>query len=101
MSDDLPPTGSKRLHAIVTGMVQGVSFRAYTQRQAVRLGLTGWVRNLPDGSVEVLAEGEADRLAELLDWLHDGPPSAEVTGVQASWEAASGEFDQFRIRYFS
>ena len=88
-----------RLHARVYGRVQGVNFRYYTQREASALGLTGWVANRFDGSVEVVAEGERRRLQGLLQFLHRGPPSARVDRVQAEWEASSGEFDRFRVRY--
>ncbi|RMF13127.1 MAG: acylphosphatase [Gammaproteobacteria bacterium] len=65
----------------VTGRVQGVWFRASTKQQADRLGVTGYANNLPDGSVEVLACGEATRVAELISWLHEGPELATVTRV--------------------
>ena len=88
-----------RLHAVVSGIVQGVNFRYYTSRQAESLGLTGWVANREDGSVEVVAEGPRADLQALLDWLSQGPPSASVTGVQADWEQATGEHTAFRVRY--
>jgi acylphosphatase len=89
----------QRLHAIVTGMVQGVNFRYYTQERARSLRLTGWARNLPDGSVEVLAEGPRAALDQLLDFLHRGPPAASVTGVAEEWQAPTGEFQRFEIRF--
>lgn len=67
---------------VVSGRVQGVGFRAATRREALRLGLQGHARNLPDGRVEVLAAGEADAVAALVEWLHHGPPSARVEAVQ-------------------
>jgi acylphosphatase len=70
------------LRCLVAGKVQGVWFRASTQRQAVALGLCGYARNLPDGRVEVLACGETAALRQLQDWLWQGPPAAEVTDVQ-------------------
>jgi acylphosphatase len=82
----------------VSGRVQGVGFRYSTERQAYRLRLTGWVRNLPDGDVEILAEAEETTLQELLEWCRRGPPSARVAKVQASWSAATGEFPDFRTR---
>lgn len=66
---------------VVAGRVQGVFFRASAREQAVRLGLTGYARNLPDGRVEVLACGKPDAVAALRDWLRIGPPQAEITGV--------------------
>ncbi len=88
-----------RLHAVVSGIVQGVNFRYYTQREAEALGLDGWVANRWDGTVEVVAEGSRARLNELLAWLHNGPPSASVDSVQADWQEASGEFFGFRISF--
>lgn len=90
-----PPT---RLHAIVTGLVQGVSFRWATRDHAESLGLTGWVRNRPDGSVEVLAEGPRARLDQLLEFLRRGPPQAVVQGVQTDWPPGTAEFQRFEIR---
>jgi acylphosphatase len=87
------------LHAVVSGIVQGVNFRYYTAHQAESFGLTGWVANRWDGSVEVVAEGPRADLQALLDWLSHGPPSATVTGVQADWEQATGEYTAFRVRY--
>lgn len=90
----------QRLHAIVHGMVQGVNFRAYTVREAQRLGLTGWVRNVPDGTVETVAEGPRGALEAFLEFLSIGSPSASVTKVTSTWEQATGEFSDFRVRYF-
>ncbi len=91
----------KQLYAIVHGRVQGVSFRYYTVQTARTLGLTGWVRNLPDGTVEVLAEGPCPPLEQLLAWLHEGSPSAVVKQVRYEWRDASGEYRDFRTRYFN
>ena len=88
-----------RLHAQVYGRVQGVNFRYYTQLEANRWGLTGWVSNRFDGSVEMVAEGEKAALQKLLTFLHRGPPSARVDRVQADWTKATGEFARFRVRY--
>jgi acylphosphatase len=76
--------GQASLHAIVYGRVQGVSFRYYTAREAERLHLRGWVQNLPDGTVEVEAAGEAAALDEFLSWLQHGPPPARVARVEAT-----------------
>lgn len=89
-----------RLSARVTGRVQGVGFRYFTRRQATRLGLTGWVRNQPDGSVELVAEGSRDALEALLAALQEGPPTSRVTRVQPYWSEASGSFSAFNVRYF-
>lgn len=74
-------------------------FRAHTQETAAALGLVGWVRNAPDGAVEVVAEGNRDRLEKLLAWCRRGPNMAQVTSVEESWEPASRQFTQFRITY--
>ena len=73
------------LHAVVHGRVQGVLFRVHTVREAERLGLGGWVRNLSDGTVELEAVGKDDALRELHRWLRHGPPSARVLRVDADW----------------
>jgi acylphosphatase len=78
-------TGTRRLHAVVSGRVQGVGFRASAQQVAQRLGLAGWVRNLADGRVELHAEGPATALDQLLDWLRQGPSLSRVDGVDVDW----------------
>ena len=88
-----------RIHIFVFGMVQGVFFRANTADTARRLGVTGWVRNVPDGSVEVIAEGEKETLEQLLEWCKRGPSAAEVSKVDFEWLEGSDEFSDFRIRY--
>lgn len=90
---------ARRLSAIVHGRVQGVFFRDFTQRQAWDLGLTGYVRNLPDGTVEAVAEGPQDALEELLERIRLGPPGARVDSVNFRWEDHSMEFDRFEVRY--
>jgi acylphosphatase len=87
----------QRLHAVVRGRVQGVSFRYETLRKANQLGVTGWVRNRPDGSVEVMAEGDRGRLNRLLDFLWQGPPAARVSEVETHWFAATGAFENFEV----
>jgi acylphosphatase len=87
-----------RAHVWVTGRVQGVSFRAYTQREARRKGARGWVRNLEDGRVEAVFEGPREIVDGLVAWCHQGPPDAEVDDVKIAWEQASGEED-FVIRH--
>ena len=88
----------KQLRARVQGRVQGVYFRAHTQRQARQLGLSGYVLNLSDGAVEVIAEGEQGELETLLVWLHRGPPDARVASVQPEWGPASGTYQSFEVR---
>ncbi|HFD39215.1 MAG TPA: acylphosphatase [Anaerolineae bacterium] len=92
-------TATARLHAIVHGRVQGVSFRYYTRRRAGELGLSGYVRNLWDGTVEVVAEGPRPALDQLLSFLHTGPPAAIVTQVDVHWTAPTAQFDRFEVRY--
>jgi acylphosphatase len=88
-----------RAHIFVSGRVQGVFFRDHTRRWASSLGLTGWVRNLWDGRVEVLAEGEKENLESLIARLKQGPPSASVENVAVTWEDFQDEFSDFRIAW--
>jgi len=88
-----------RAQLIIHGMVQGVFFRAATRDEAIRIGVGGWVRNLPDGTVQALFEGEKKKVEEIIAWCHQGPPGARVNKVQISWEAHRGEFRHFEIRY--
>lgn len=88
-----------RLTLQVTGLVQGVNFRWFTQRRAAELGLTGWVRNRADASVEIIAEGNREALERLLDAVRAGPSEAVVENVDAQWSAPSGEFHRFEIRF--
>jgi acylphosphatase len=92
------PIATLALHAIVRGRVQGVSFRDFVYRRAVSLGLTGYVRNLADmRSVEVVAEGQRERLELLLAHLREGPRGARVDSVEVQWGKASGQHTQFRV----
>ncbi|PIR19880.1 MAG: acylphosphatase [Deltaproteobacteria bacterium CG11_big_fil_rev_8_21_14_0_20_47_16] len=86
-----------QLHCIIRGRVQGVFFRAATQEKAEELGLMGWVRNQPDGSVECVAQGSQETLQQLLQWLHKGPPAAKVTQVESEWQSESSTLSNFRI----
>ena len=88
-----------QLHVFVKGMVQGVGFRAFVLEQALSLGLSGWVRNRWNGSVEVLAEGDRPRLEALLAALRKGPPHAQVSETAPTWQAAQGIFESFTVRY--
>jgi acylphosphatase len=88
-----------RLHAIVHGHVQGVNFRYYTVRTAQRLGLTGWVANRWNGTVETIAEGPREALDKFQGFLHHGSPSAIVSQVDAMWETPTGEFERFGVRH--
>lgn len=87
-----------RLSATVRGRVQGVGFRFFVRRVAAGLGLTGYVRNLPEGAVEVVAEGPRPVLEHLLNVLRQGPPHARVDEVTEAWGPATHEFGDFRQR---
>jgi acylphosphatase len=91
-----PPT--QRVALRISGRVQGVGFRYSALSEALRLGVTGWVRNTHDGGVELVAEGDDTLLRRLLTWCHAGPPGARVTDVEQQWHPATGEFDGFHIR---
>jgi acylphosphatase len=87
------------LQAMVTGRVHGVFFRASVESRATELYLTGYVRNLPDGRVEVRAEGERPRLERLVDYLNVGPPAARVDDVAVNWGEYQGLYTGFEVRY--
>ena len=89
----------ERLRLHITGRVQGVWYRGAMQREANRLGVHGWVRNLPDGSVEAVIEGAPSAVRALRDWCKSGPPGAHVVQVVASPEPAGGEPHGFHIRH--
>lgn len=89
----------KRARVIVSGRVQGVYFRANTKDTANRLKLTGWVRNLHDGRVEAVFEGEADKVAEAVKWCRRGPERSRVDDVEVLWEKASDDYPGFEVRY--
>lgn len=91
--------GIARLTARVRGDVQGVGYRFFAQRQASALGLRGYVRNLPDRSVEVVAEGERGLLRQLVNVLQRGPSAAIVEAVDTTWSTAEGMFGGFQIRH--
>lgn len=88
-----------RAHVFISGKVQGVFFRAYTRDKALELGLKGWVRNLRDGRVEAVFEGEKDRVEEMLRWCHKGSPYARVTNVEVHWKDPAGDLHSFEVRY--
>lgn len=87
-----------RIYAIVSGRVQGVFFRSEMRRIAKDLGIKGWVRNLPDGRVEVLAEGEKDKIDNLIEFLKKGTPAARVDNVDVKTEEYKDEFEDFDVR---
>jgi len=87
-----------RVHVLVSGTVQGVFFRQKTKQQAESLGINGWVRNLADGRVEGVFEGDEQAVKALVDYCRHGPSYARVTNVGAAWEPYSGEFSGFETR---
>lgn len=89
----------KRVHVIISGRVQGVFFRAETQRTAMNFNLAGWVRNTADGRVEAVFEGEDENVDKMIAWCHIGPPAARVQEVIAEEEPYTGEFRDFNIKY--
>ena len=89
----------RRIRAIVSGRVQGVSYRASTAHEARRLGLVGWVKNKADGSVELEAEGPDDKVAALITWCHQGPPAAHVSEVAIEELAPAGSERDFRVSH--
>lgn len=86
-----------RARILVTGKVQGVFFRDFVRENAIRLGLTGWVRNISEGDVEMVVEGEKEKTLQLVEKLHQGPPAAQVKEVTVNWQAPEGEFSNFSI----
>ena len=87
-----------RAHVIVRGRVQGVFFRAKTQAIALQEGVTGWVRNLTEGGVEAVFEGEKEAVKRAVAWCHHGPPLARVDDIDVQWENETGEFLGFEVR---
>jgi acylphosphatase len=88
-----------QVHLIIHGYVQGVFYRASTRETASRMGLSGWVRNLPDGNVEAVFEGPVDRLHNMIEWCREGPPGARVTRIEEKWSDYTGEYRGFSVRY--
>lgn len=89
----------EELYAKITGRVQGVFFRAETAERARSLGLTGWVRNTPDGWVELVVQGKRKQLEEFLEWCKKGPPRAEVKSIEIKWQESKEGFKEFEIYY--
>lgn len=88
----------KQVHLVVRGRVQGVFFRASAQREARTLGLTGYAKNRPDGTVELIAEGDEEVLHDFIGWTNRGPSAARVENVDVRWRAFTGEFVDFRTQ---
>lgn len=87
----------KRVHIFVKGIVQGVFFRHFTLQQAKQLGIKGWVRNLPDGRVEMVCEGSEDSIEKMIKWSKKGPQGAFVEDIDITYEEYKDEFTDFRI----
>lgn len=87
-----------RANVRIRGRVQGVSFRYFTRQSAQDHGVTGWVRNLPDGDVEAVFEGREPDVRTVVDWCRQGPEGARVDRIEADWEEARGEFADFQVR---
>ena len=90
----------RRVHAFYSGRVQGVGFRVTAEETAHRLGVVGWVKNLRDGRVELVAEAEESALQELLEAIQTGAMKNFITQAEISWSGASDTFDEFEIRYY-
>ena len=93
------PGGKKAFRALVIGRVQGIGLRYSAIHEARRLGVNGTVANLPDGNVEVVAEGDADRLARFVSWLRRGPPGAHVRDLQIQWTPFTGRYADFEVEF--
>lgn len=89
----------ERIHLFIAGRVQGVAFRWATQNAARSYGLCGWVKNMPDGRVEAMAEGERKILEIFKKWCHKGPPPSRVDNIECEWLEATGKFKDFNIKY--
>jgi acylphosphatase len=89
----------KQVYVKVYGIVQGVSFRYFTRHVGNSLGITGFVRNLPDGGVEAVLEGEEHRIRQMIDLLREGPESAVVENIEVEWGNYTGQFHGFTIRF--
>lgn len=88
-----------RAQILVSGLVQRVFYRSYTQQKARELELTGWVHNLPDGRVEAVFEGDRQNIEKMIEWAKIGSPSAQVNGVEIDWQEYKGEFNTFQSRH--
>jgi acylphosphatase len=88
-----------RCHIFISGRVQSVFFRDNTRKKAEKLGVFGWVKNLSDGRVEAVVEGEKDKIENLIEWAKKGPFLAKVNDLEIEWQEYKGEFTNFKIRY--
>lgn len=90
-----------RAHLLISGRVQGVYFREKTKLKAREWDVSGWVRNLPNGMVEAVFEGDKDRVEKVIDWAKHGPFWAKVKNVDIEWQEYRGEFQKFEVKYNS
>lgn len=88
-----------RVHVWIKGRVQGVFFRAYTRDAAHLIGVTGWVRNLPDGRVEAVFEGDSDKVERMIEWCREGSPMSRIESVDLLEEIYTGDFDRLAITH--
>jgi acylphosphatase len=88
-----------RAHIFISGRVQGVFFRAYTQEAARARNIRGWVMNTRDRRVEAVLEGEKEQVEDMIKWCHQGSPMSQVSGVEVNWQEYTGEFQDFGVRY--
>ncbi len=98
-SSEMEQQQLKQLEAVVSGRVQGVSFRYYTRQEAQRLGVMGWVANQRDGTVRVMAQGSDSILSQFIEFLHRGPSLARVENVEINWVEVTKKFTRFSIRW--
>jgi len=90
----------KRAHIFLEGRVQGVGFRHFTRTNAQKHGVKGWVKNLPDGRVEAVFEGEDEDVEQMVELVREGPRSSRVTDAEVQWSAPQDDFNGFRVRYY-
>ena len=87
-----------KAHVIISGLVQGVYFRSYIKERAQSMDLNGWVRNLLNGTVEAVFEGETENVRRMVGWCHKGPPAARVDHVETKWSTPTREYSNFELR---
>lgn len=95
-----PSKNAERAHIFFEGRVQGVGFRYTTEKLALEIGLTGWVKNMPDGRVEVLCEGDRPRIEALVDGLKNSPLGVHIRKVVCNWQPPTGEFTDFSVEFY-
>ena len=88
-----------RAHVIISGRVQGVCYRMETHRAAKSIGVSGWVKNRLDGTVEAVFEGDKEQVNQIIEWCRKGPTLARVSNIEIGWESVTGEFRDFDITY--